>query len=176
MAQGLADDDSAPTVVGITSRPNYDFVASLGCYDEIICYDELDSIDVGKSTVMVDMAGNRAVLGAIHGPLGDNLLTCISVGMTHWETLNDNDPLAAKINRQRSSFFFAPSHVQKRIGDWGPDGFNQRTGAFMMTRMQQSAGWMSVETVANFDAFTKVYADVVVGKMNPNEGLIVLPK
>ncbi len=175
MAQGLADDDSAPTVVGITSRPNYDFVASRGGYDEIVCYDELDSIDVGKSTVMVDMAGNRAVLGAIHGPLGDNLLSCISVGMTHWETLNDNDPLAAKINRQRSSFFFAPSHVQKRIGDWGQDGFNKRTGAFMMTRMQQSAGWMSVETVANFDAFTKVYADVVVGKMNPNEGLIVLP-
>jgi hypothetical protein len=34
---------------------------------------------------------------------------------------------------------------------------------------------MSVETIANFDAFTEVYADVVVGKMNPNEGLIVLP-
>ena len=26
MAQGLADDDGAPTIVGITSRANYDFV------------------------------------------------------------------------------------------------------------------------------------------------------
>ena len=176
MAQGLADDESAPTVVGITSRPNYDFVKSLGCYDEIICYDELDAIDASKTAVIVDMAGNRAVLGAIHGPLGDNMLNCVSVGMTHWETLSDKDPLAAKINRERSSFFFAPSHVQKRIGDWGQDGFNQRTGAFMMARMQQSKGWMSVETITDFDAFTAVYADVVVGKMNPNEGLIVLPK
>ena len=176
MAQGLADDESAPTVVGITSRPNYDFVKSLGCYDEIICYDELDAIDASKTAVIVDMAGNRAVLGGIHGPLGDNMLNCVSVGMTHWETLSDKDPLAAKINRERSSFFFAPSHVQKRIGDWGQDGFNQRTGAFMMARMQQSKGWMSVETITDFDAFTAVYADVVVGKMNPNEGLIVLPK
>ena len=104
------------------------------------------------------------------------MLNCVSVGMTHWETLSDKDPLAAKINRERSSFFFAPSHVQKRIGDWGQDGFNQRTGAFMMARMQQSKGWMSVETITDFDAFTAVYADVVVGKMNPNEGLIVLPK
>ena len=176
MAQGLADDQSAPTVVGITSRPNYDFVKSLGCYDEIICYDELDAIDASKTAVIVDMAGNRAVLGGIHGPLGDNMLNCVSVGMTHWETLSDKDPLAAKINRERSSFFFAPSHVQKRIGDWGQDGFNQRTGAFMMARMQQSKGWMSVETITDFDAFTAVYADVVVGKMNPNEGLIVLPK
>jgi hypothetical protein len=175
MAQGLADDARAPTVIGITSRPNYDFVKSLGCYDEIICYDALDTIDGSKTTVIVDMAGNRAVLGAIHGPLGDNMLNCVSVGMTHWGTLADNDPLAAQINRERSHFFFAPAHVQKRISDWGQDGFNQRTGAFMMARMQQSAGWMSVQTIANFDAFTEVYADVVVGKMNPNEGLIVLP-
>jgi hypothetical protein len=175
MAQGLADDARAPTVIGITSRPNYDFVKSLGCYDEIICYDALDKIDGSKTTVIVDMAGNRAVLGAIHGPLGDNMLNCVSVGMTHWGTLADNDPLAAQINRERSHFFFAPAHVQKRISDWGQDGFNQRTGAFMMARMQQSAGWMSVQTIANFDAFTEVYADVVVGKMNPNEGLIVLP-
>ena len=174
MAQGLADDDGARTIVGITSRANYDFVQSLGCYNEIVCYDELDAINSSKPTVMVDMAGNRAVLGALHGSLGDNMLSCVSVGMTHWETLADNDPLAAKINRERSSFFFAPAHVQKRIGDWGQDGFNQRTGAFMMTRMQQSAGWMRVEEVSGFDDFSKVYDDVVVGNMNPNEGIVVL--
>ena len=176
LAQGLADAGDSPKVIGVTSRANVDFVASLGCYDEILCYDQLDSIDESQGTVMVDMAGNRAVLGTIHGALGDNMLSCISVGMTHWETLSDNDPLAAKINRERSSFFFAPAHVQKRVGDWGQDGFNQQAGAFMKARMQQSAGWMTVETVANFDAFTEVYAEAVAGKMNPNEGLIVLPK
>jgi hypothetical protein len=35
---------------------------------------------------------------------------------------------------------------------------------------------MTVETVPDFEAFAEVYADVVVGKMNPNEGLVVLPK
>jgi hypothetical protein len=176
LAQGLADEESRPKIIGVTSSPNHDFVVSLGCYDEIICYDKLRDIDTSKATVMVDMAGNRAVLGALHEALGDNLQNCISVGMTHWETLADNDPLAAKINRQRSSFFFAPAHVQKRVGDWGQDGFNQQAGDFMKARMQQSAGWMTVETVADFEAFAEVYADVVVGKMNPNEGLIVLPK
>ena len=175
LAQGLADAKDSPKVVGVTSRTNYDFVASLGCYDEIICYDQLGNIDESKTTVMVDMSGNRSVLGTLHEALGDNMLNCISVGMTHWETLSDNDPLAAKINRQRSSFFFAPAHVQKRVGDWGQDGFNQQAGAFTQARMQQSAGWMTVETVPDFGAFAEVYAEVVVGKMNPNEGLIVLP-
>jgi hypothetical protein len=176
LAQGLADEKSSPRVIGVTSTTNREFVSSLGCYDEIIGYDQLMDIDDSRATVMVDMAGNRAVLGALHEALGDNMLSCISVGMTHWETLADNDPLAAKINRQRSSFFFAPAHIQKRVGDWGQDGFSQRAAAFMQTRMEQSAGWMRVETVADFEAFAKIYADVVVGVMNPNEGLIVLPK
>jgi hypothetical protein len=176
VAQGLADDKNSPNIIAVTSRANHDFVASLGCYDEIICYHQLGDIDASKATVMVDMASNRAVLGAIHEALGDNMLSCISVGMTHWETLSDNDPLAAKINRQRSSFFFAPAHVQKRVGDWGQEGFSQQAGAFTRAREQQSKDWMTVETVPDFTAFAEVYADVVAGIMNPNEGLIVLPK
>ena len=176
VAQGLADDKNSPNIIAVTSRANHDFVTSLGCYDEIICYHQLGDIDASKATVMVDMAGNRAVLGAIHEALGDNMLSCISVGMTHWETLSDNDPLAAKINRQRSSFFFAPAHVQKRVGDWGQEGFSQQAGAFTRAREQQSKDWMTVETVPDFTAFAEVYADVVAGIMNPNEGLIVLPK
>tara|TARA_B110000902_G_scaffold214965_1_gene247232 strand:+ start:228 stop:1337 length:1110 start_codon:yes stop_codon:yes gene_type:complete len=176
VAQRLANDKNSPNIIAVTSRANHDFVASLGCYDEIICYHQLGDIDASKATVMVDMASNRAVLGAIHEALGDNMLSCISVGMTHWETLSDNDPLAAKINRQRSSFFFAPAHVQKRVGDWGQEGFSQQAGAFTRAREQQSKDWMTVETVPDFTAFAEVYADVVAGIMNPNEGLIVLPK
>jgi len=176
LAQGLADKESRPKIIAVTSSANHDFVASLGCYDEVVCYGKLSDIDSSEATVMVDMAGNRSVLGAIHEALGDNLQSCISVGMTHWDTLAENDPLAAKINRQRSSFFFAPAHIQKRVGDWGQDGFNQRAGAFMKARMEQSAGWMTVETVPDFAAFAEVYTEVVAGKMNPNEGLVVLPK
>ena len=176
VAQGLADDKNSPTIIAVTSRANHDFVASLSCYDEIICYDQLGDIDASKATVMVDMAGHRAVLGAIHEALGDNMLSGISVGMTQWETLSDNDPLAAKINRQRSSFFFAPAHVQKRVGDWGQEGFSQQAGAFTKAREQQSTDWMTVETVPDFAAFTEVYSNLVAGQMNPNEGLIVLPK
>jgi hypothetical protein len=33
---------------------------------------------------------------------------------------------------------------------------------------------MRVEEVSGFDDFSKVYDDVVVGNMNPNEGIVVL--
>ena len=34
---------------------------------------------------MVDMAGSREILGTLHGSLGNNMLKCYTVGMTHWE-------------------------------------------------------------------------------------------
>ncbi len=175
LAQGLADDADAPSTIGLTSASNRAFVESLGCYDQVISYDELEQVDASKPSVMVDMSGNRMVLGTVHGALGDHMLTCINVGMTHWEDRDTpKDPLAAQIIRERSGFFFAPSHIQKRIGDWGQDGYNARTDAFMTRRAEQSKSWMQVTHIAGFDAFTQVYNDVVVGKMNPNEGLVII--
>ena len=175
LAQGIADLPAAPPVVGLTSAANKGFVKSLGCYDSVITYDQLDALDASLATVMVDMAGNRSVLGRVHGTLGDKLLSCVSVGMTHWETLAEKDPMANQINRERSHFFFAPAHIQKRIADWGQVGFNERSQAFMNRRMTQSQSWMSIAIVEGFADFADIYTDVVSGKISPNEGLIVLP-
>ena len=176
LAQGLAAEDAAPPCVGITSSRNRAFVESLGCYDQVIGYDELDQIDASKASVMVDMSGNRTVLGTVHGALGDNMVNCINVGLTHWDDVEGSNDLAAKqIITQRSAFFFAPGHIQKRVGDWGQDGYNARTDAFMAMRAQQSKNWMRVEHVNSFADFRKVYEDVVSGKMNPDEGLVILP-
>lgn len=174
MAQGLLDSGVSPEILGITSRSNYDFVRSLGCYSHVCCYDELDTLDSIKPSVIIDMSGNRAVLGAIHESLGSRMLNCINVGMTHWDTLANNDPVGAKINRDRSNFFFAPAHVQKRIGDWGHDVFNQRATEFMIRRMRQSTNWMRITEVNGFDSFVGIYDAIVAGDMNPEEGVIVV--
>lgn len=174
MAQGLLDSGVSPEILGITSRSNYDFVRSLGCYSHVCCYDELDTLDSVKPSVIIDMSGNRAVLGAIHESLGGRMLNCINVGMTHWDTLANNDPVGAKINRDRSNFFFAPAHVQKRIGDWGHDVFNQRATEFMIRRMRQSTNWMRITEVNGFDSFVGIYDAIVAGDMNPEEGVIVV--
>jgi hypothetical protein len=102
------------------------------------------------------------------------MLNCINVGMTHWDTLANNDPVGAKINRDRSNFFFAPAHVQKRIGDWGHDVFNQRATEFMIRRMRQSTNWMRITEVNGFDSFVGIYDAIVAGDMNPEEGVIVV--
>ena len=124
LAQGLDDAENAPKTIGLTSSGNAEFVKSLGCYDEVISYDELSNLDYLKGSVMVDMAGNREILGTLHKELGDNMLKCLTVGMTHWDNeTTAEDALGQAMLRDRSEFFFAPAHIQKRIGDWGHDGY-----------------------------------------------------
>ena len=174
LAQGLADTDNSPKIVGLTSAGNAKFVESLGCYDEVISYDELKRVDYSGGTVMVDMAGNREILGTLHGELGDNMLKCLTVGMTHWDNeTTAEDALGEAMLRDRTEFFFAPAHIQKRIGDWGHEGYAEKTNLFMTARALQSVDWMQVKEISGLENFTSTYEEMVAGNINPNEGIIV---
>ena len=114
LAQGLQREKKKPEIVGLTSKRNSEFVESLNSYDQIYSYDNLSDININNSSVMVDMAGNREILGKLHSSLGNQMIKCITVGMTHWdnETTAD-DAMGQLMNRDRTEFFFAPDHIQK---------------------------------------------------------------
>lgn len=174
LAQGLHREKGGPEIVGLTSKRNLDFVKDLNSYDHVITYDELDNINIDSPAVMVDMAGNREILGKLHSSLGNKMIKCITVGMTHWdnETTAD-DTMGQLMNRERTEFFFAPDHIQKRISDWGTEGYNQKTSSFMDTRAEQSKSWMNIKEVSGLDNFLSTYDNVIQGDINPNEGIIV---
>ena len=175
LAQGLEEATSSPAIIGLTSQKNLDFVKSLGCYDEIITYDEIPSINFQNKSIIIDMAGSREILGALHGSLKDNMLKCLTVGMTHWDNeVSAEDALGQAMLRERTEFFFAPSHIQKRVKDWGYDGYNQKTNKFMKTRSLQSSHWMKIREVNGIEDFVSIYNQFVKGDINPNEGIIVV--
>ena len=174
LAQGLAASKSSPKIVGLTSLTNSKFVEDLHCYNEVISYNQLDKIDYSQSTLIVDMAGNREILGTLHAELAENMLKCLTVGMTHWDNKTTaEDALGQAMLRDRTEFFFAPAHIQKRAGDWGHKGYAQKTNDFMSASAQQSKNWMQVKMIAGLENFTDTYEEVVGGKINPNEGIIV---
>jgi hypothetical protein len=146
LAQGLQETSNAPSIIGLTSQKNLDFVKNLGCYDEVITYDHLSNVNFNLKSVMVDMAGSREILGTLHGSLADNMLKCLTVGMTHWDNeVTAEDALGQAMLRERTEFFFAPAHIQKRVIDWGYEGYNQKTTDFMKARSNQSIDWMQVK-------------------------------
>ena len=175
LAQGLEEASSSPSIIGLTSQKNLDFVKNLGCYDEVITYDEISSVNFQNKSVIVDMAGSREILGTLHGSLRDNMLKCLTVGMTHWDNeVTAEDALGQAMLRERTEFFFAPAHIQKRVKDWGYDGYNQKTNEFMKTRSLQSSHWMKIREVKGIENFISIYDKFVKGDINPNEGIIVV--
>ena len=174
LAYGLAQiADTRPKIIGLTSPANVEFVRSTGVYDEVFDYDALANLP-NVPSVLVDMSGNRAVLGAVHAALGDNMRWCHNVGLTHWDDSDTKQSAAAaNIIRDRSAMFFAPAHIQRRASEWGAVEFNAKVAAFLGGGMAQAEGWMQVKEIAGLAAFAPIYDAVVVGKMQPAEGLIV---
>ncbi len=169
LAYALEDDENAPPVVGVTSSRNLGFVEGLGSYDDVCSYDDLTSLDPSIPTAIVDMSGNAEVLGALHKHLGDNMRKCVNVGLTHWDGARSDENIIA----ERSEFFFAPGHIAKRIKEWGPAGFDHKSGAFLIQAATKSRAWMKLQRLDGLDGLAHVHADMCAGNIAPDQGVIV---
>ncbi|MEM7105835.1 MAG: DUF2855 family protein [Bacteroidota bacterium] len=171
LAYALNADKSAPTVIGVTSPRNLDFIKSLNLYDQNFTYDNVAEIDSGIPTVIVDMSGNADILAALHTALDDNMKWCINVGITHWDKASVK-PKEGVITK-RSEFFFAPGHIQRRMKEWGPAGFDQKTSAFIMETAIKTQEWLTYNKVDGLTEMAKIHQAVCEGKVPANEGYIV---
>lgn len=164
-----------PAIVGLTSPGNTGFVEKTGSYDTVIGYDKLADLP-NKPSVLVDMSGNRVVLGTVHGALGDNMRWCHNVGLTHWDDSETKDnPAAAQMIRDRSAMFFAPGHIERRAKEWGAMDFNQKVAGFLADGMAHAGAWMQVHETAGLAAFAPIYDRVVKGDLRAEEGIIITP-
>jgi len=156
-------------VIGLTSPRNLAFVEGLGCYDRTVPYAEIASLDAGDPVVLVDMAGDADVLSDVHHHFGDNLKYSCQVGLTHWESGGGG----AELPGPKPEFFFAPSQIDKRRQDWGPEGFRQRTGESWRTFLDETDGWLEILHGRGPEAVQQVYLDTVEGRVNPRQGHIL---
>jgi hypothetical protein len=169
LAYAINDDAKAPPAIGITSPRNLEFVSILGLYQQTVSYDSLTDIDATVPTVIVDMSGNAEVLGRLHRHLDDNMLRCINVGLTHWDEMGAGDGIIT----ERSEFFFAPSHIQKRLKDWGPEEFSMKTSNFMQETAMKTGHWLQLRKLDGLQGLAEIYNDVCAGRIAAQEGLIV---
>ena len=165
----LAADTDAPTSIGLTSKRNQEWVAGLELYDATINYDALEEIDASIPTVIVDMSGNSQLLADIYAHLGDSLVHCLNVGLTHWSEGGKDTGIPA----DRREFFFAPSHIQMRIKEWGHEGFDSKSSQFIYDSCKRSAHWIKVEKLGGVEELADIYADVCAGKLPPEKALVI---
>lgn len=161
-------------VVGLTSAANKAFCESLGCYAQIMTYDELadtnnSKIDLSTSLAYIDFAGNAALRRSIHESFS-NLKYSSSIGGTHVDNLGSGKNLVGV----KPILFFAPAQVKKRTEEWGGAEFGMRMlrawMGFSIKVTQSSPPWLQSQYQHGAAEVSRVYAEVLAGKGNPRTG------
>ena len=157
-------------VIGLTSPGNVGFVEGLGCYDQVVTYDDLESLPKDPA-VFVDMAGNADLRAKLHHHFGDALAYSCSVGATHWDhaQIGGNAPLPGP----QPTMFFAPTQIQKRSQEWGPTGIAERTAAAWEPFVELASGWIDVRRESGPEAVSRVYQEVLENRAKPSDGFIL---
>ena len=157
--------------IGLTSAGNVDFVRSLGCYDEVVTYDDVDSLPADQAVAYVDMAGNTPLRAALHQHFGEQMKYSGIIGLTHRKSSPGDQ--AQALPGAKPQFFFAPDHIRQRAKEWGPGGFDTRFGAARSGFVPRLDQWMKVIENRGAAAVQRAYLDTLNGRVPPDQGLIL---
>jgi hypothetical protein len=156
-------------VVGLTSPRSAAFTASLGVYDRVVTYEEIESL-ADAPAVYVDMSGDAQVRSAVHGHFGDALRHSAVVGATHHDRMG---AVPDSLPGPPPTFFFAPDRVAKRTTEWGRDGFETRVGEAWRPYVQWCAGWLEVIPGEGPEALQRAYLDLLDGSIDPAQAHVL---
>jgi hypothetical protein len=153
--------------VGLTSAGNREFTESLGCYDEVVTYDEIADMPPVKA-LFVDIAGDAAVRRAVHERLAP--VHSAVVGAAHHDAPPD---LGGDLPGAHPTFFFAPDQMRKRHADWGPDGVEERHAEAWTRFAPVVADWVDVVVAEGPEGLRADWLEVLAGSTPPRTGHVI---
>lgn len=161
--------EDRPRLVGLTSPRNRAFTEALGCYDTVVTYDAVASLDGSARSVLVDVAGNPAVRTALHDRLDTSLAASVAVGLSHWDAGTPSAPSRGP----RPQFFFAPAQVTKRVEEWGPAQYQRRLASAWHGLVDAVLPWLVIRSLSGVDAAPGAVEMLMDGMVEPNEALVL---
>lgn len=155
--------------IALTSPGNMAFCESLGVYDDVISYDDIEALDNRKPSVLVDMAGNAAIIANIHKHFGDRLLYSCRVGQTHYDEQGEN----ADLPGPTPEYFSAPVHFEERTKEISVEELMAMPVESYAEFRKFCDSWLTMDHHNGPDAVTAAFAQVLAGKADPAKGQIV---
>ena len=155
-------------MVGLTSGRNKAFVEDLGLCDQVVIYDDIESLD-NVPSVYVDMSGDQPVRARLHHHFGDNMKNSQLVGVTHWDTEQVQETLPGS----PPQFFFTPAQIDKRNADWGPGVLMQKGSVACAALAMELKGQLNMEFHQGVEACAKVWRDMLDNKISGQQGIMV---
>lgn len=157
-------------VVGLTSARHVGFVRGLGCYDEVLGYDEVGELDPLRTAVLVDVAGRPGLSQDLRTQLGAALVHEVGVGVTHQVA-----SVAGTLAETGPRMFFAPDQMQKRSADWGRERLDATFAESWRRFAVEAQGWVDVMGGTGPDAVRDAWLAVLAGRLDPRTGYVLTP-
>lgn len=149
------------TVVGLTSSARVDWVRSLEIYDQVLSYDDLESLQQ-RSSSYVDISGSADLRDRIHERLSDELLHSASVGGTHQDPSAFTAP--DDLPGPKPELFFAPNHKPDRdpLAAWNE-------------YCSWTERWLDFNELVGIDQAADAWGRVLSGELGPESATVILP-
>lgn len=158
-------------VIGLTSPGNLPFVESLGCYSQVVTYDQIQLLPSDLPVVSVDLAGDGEVLSTLHYYFQNMRYSCL-IGATHWECWSGLETNSA-LPGPRPTIFSAPEEIQRRVQQWGVDGLHGRFGESWPQFLMSTSKWVRPVHSRGKVAVERIYLNTLAGRSKPNEGHVL---
>jgi Protein of unknown function (DUF2855) len=152
--------DQPVRTVGLTSPARRDWVRGVELYDAVLGYDELASLDAPDDAVLVDFAGDGALVHRVHDRLGAALRRSLLVGYTHRRDEAVAPPPSAEV-------FSAPDEIARRGRALAaPYAQAWKRFAPLAERIAR------LERLADGDAIVRTYRALLEGRADPGIGYV----
>ncbi len=165
MAAVLKKGETKKRVVGLTSAGNVAFCESLGCYDQVLTYNQFNKLGPSEKLVLIDFAGNSDIRRQIHSHYANLLYSC-AVGGTHHHALGGSAGLIGP----KPILFFAPAQMKKRQADWGGAKFGEilvSDWALLLKQVtHEAAPWVKVSHQTGALAISEAWQKLAGGAGN----------
>jgi hypothetical protein len=148
-------------VVGLTSASNKAFTQNLGCYDQVLSYDDIAQLGQHKNSWVLDFAGNKGLLLNLQDQFSEQLSKLVLIGSTDVDAQQDKPD-----GHLNSEFFFAPSQVKKRTGDWGHAGFAEKYAQAWQSFAAHMQDKVSIADYSGAKAIEALYHTALDNQLN----------
>ncbi len=159
--------------IGVTSAGNVAFCESVGCYDEVVSYDDIADLDASQAVAFVDMAGSTRLTVSLHEHFGDNMKVSTKVGATHYDDAAPLDRPIDDLPGATPAFFFAPTQFQRIAEKVGPKELQKRLSAAYARFREGTVQWLEIQRGFGPHAVESAYRAVLAGKASPAHGLVL---
>ncbi|MFE8072554.1 DUF2855 family protein [Marinobacteraceae bacterium S3BR75-40.1] len=163
------ESQERPELIALTSRSHRLYVASLGCYDRVLSYDEVDELDPKYRYAYVDFSGDSDLRRAVHARLQDQLTYSGLVGAAHWDKLKPDDNLPGP----EPALFFAPSQAQQLAKEWGRELFQRRLMDATADFLGVAAQLIRVSHYRGEQAVEEAFLRLLAGQVAGSEGMLL---